>query len=471
WIAAGRVHDDPPARRRTTGALIAVTLLVPVLLLGTFLLARAGGRQRGLTIMNPGAVFYEGNGPGATGLTRFAPPAVLALEAADRSGYDYGHVAYRRVAAFALAAPSTTVSAAVSNRYWTRLAWEGIRARQGRALARFARKAALALGPYEAHDLVPAEQLDRRLRRRLPWGFFVPLVALPWIALAGAGRRRELAGPLAVAALAFAVQVALYASARQRLPLALALWIIGPVLAADLARGRLTSAVRPALVVFLGLAVALGCAGLSARPALLYQRGWADALGPEPPSVGARLTAWSEGRGLRNGLARDARRLDAGIRLAKAGRSGQSLHVLAPLAGRGEDLTGADARVGVAEYWLARDLLALGHREPAAQAARDALAIRPEDPRVAALALRLARPRGAPEPAAWRPPGTDPVSAAIARAGAAAADGDPAAAHAILRPLVARFPELDAAPSASAATAAPASAPARPARRDGAPRS
>ncbi len=127
--------------------------------------------------------------------------------------------------------------------------------------------------------------------------------------------------------------------------------------------------------------------------------------------------------------------------------------------------------MGVAEYWLARDLLALGRRDAAAQAAMDALAIRPEDPRIAALAMRLARPRGAPEPAAWRPPGVDPVSAALARASAAAADGDPAAAKAILRPLVPAFPELAAAsmrrtgPTAAGAAAADlrATAPLRPA--------
>ncbi len=333
WMASGRTTRDSPARRREIVALVVLTLLVPVLLLGAFLFSRSADRRRGFMIMDPGAVFYEGNGPGATGLIRFAPPAILALEDAATSAYDYGHVAYRRIATSALAPGGEPVSPTASNRYWTQLGWEGIRARPGRALARWARKTTIALGPYEAHDLLAAEQLDRRLRPRLPWGFVLPLVALPWIVFASAERRRELAGPLLVAALAFAVQVGLYASARQRLPLALALWIVGPVLAADLVRGRLKTAVRPTLVALLGVAVALGCAGLSARPALLYDRGWTNALGPEPPSLGARLTAWSEGRGLRRGLARDARRFDAGVR-ARTGRASRPVAPRPGAAGR-----------------------------------------------------------------------------------------------------------------------------------------
>src|SRR5271166_6576505 len=95
-----------------------------------------------------------------------------------------------------------------ANRYWTGLAWEAMAARPWEAARRFARKALLALAPYEGHDLLLAERLDRRLRRWLPWGFALPLLALPWVPLARRGRLAELAGPLAVAALAFAVQAA-----------------------------------------------------------------------------------------------------------------------------------------------------------------------------------------------------------------------------------------------------------------------
>jgi hypothetical protein len=433
WMTAGR-----PLRGRGL-TLAGVTLLVPAALVVPLLVSRA--RAIGVpTIMDPGAVFYEGNAPGAIGLIRFAPQALVALEHAHGEAYDYGHVAYRRIAAAALGRPVT--SSSLSNRYWTGLGLESLRAWPGRALARFVRKAALALSPYEGHDLEAAEQLDRRLRPRLPWGFFLPLLALPWIALATPERRRQLAGPLAIAALAFAVQTALYASARQRLPLALALWIVGPVLASDLARGRLTAAVRPALAVLFGIAVAIGLSAATARYALLDQLGWDAALGPEPPSLGGRLVALGQGRAFRPELLASARRFAAGVALAEKGHPVDSLRLLAPLLGTGRDLTIDEKEAGVPEYWAARDLLALGDRRRATLAAQAARAIRPDDPRVAALALRLGRPRGAPEPAAWRLPGTDPVSATLARAQAAAVDGDRPGALALLRPLAEGFPEI-----------------------------
>ncbi|MEA2693744.1 MAG: hypothetical protein QOJ16_3131 [Acidobacteriota bacterium] len=439
WLAAGRL---PRERLRMAG----VVLLIPALLVVPLLISRA--LATGVpTIMDPGAVFYEGNAPGAIGLIRFAPPAVFTLESANGKAYDYGHVAYRRIAAAGIGginigAMSRSVPSSVSNRYWTGLGFESLRAWPGRALARFVRKAALALSPYEGQDLESAEKLDRHLRPRLPWGFFLPLISLPWIALASPERRRQLAGPLCIAALAFAVQTALYASARQRLPLALALWIVGPVLAADLLRGRLTAAVRPGLAVLLGVAVALGLSAATARYALLDQLGWDAALGPEPPSLGGRLVALGQGRAFRPELLASARRFAAGVDLAERGHPTESLQTLAPLLGTGGDWTIDEKEVGVPEYWAARDLLALGDRGRAALAAKAAQAIRPDDPRVAALALRLERPKGAPEPAAWRPPGTDPVSATLARAQAAVADGDQAGALALLRPLAGAFPEL-----------------------------
>jgi len=431
WTTPGR-----PRRERLR--LAAVTFLVPAILVVPLLISRA--RATGVpTIMNPGAVFYEGNGPGATGLTRFAPVAVVALERAHGEAADYAHVAYRRIAAAALGRP---VTPSISNRYWTGLAFESLRAFPGRSLTRFFRKAALALSPYEGQDLSIAEQLDRRLRPRLPWGFFLPLIALPWIFLTSRERRRELAGPLVIAFLAFAVQVALYASARQRLPLALALWIIGPVLAADLVRGRLNAAIRPALALLLGIAAALGLAAAGARYALLDQLGWDGVLGPEPPSLGSRLMAIGQGRAFRPELARSARRFGAAVALAEAGRPADALRALAPLVGAGRDFTIDDKEIGVPEYWAARDLLALGDRARAAQAAEAARTTRPDDPRVAALALRLSRPRGAPEPVTWSLPGIDPVSAILARVQAAAADCDRAAAAALLRSLPGRLPEI-----------------------------
>jgi len=211
WMGAAA----PPGRPRRAARRLVWTaaLAVAAAVVGPPLVARA--RVTGVpAIMNPGAVFYEGNGPGATGLTRFAPPAVIQLERAHRESADYGHVAYRRIAS---AVAGRTLDPLAANRYWTGLAWEVIAARPLAAARRCGRKALLALAPYEGHDLSIAERLDRRLRRWLPWGFAMPLLALPWLPLSRRGRLAELAGPLAVAALAFAVQAAVYASARQRL--------------------------------------------------------------------------------------------------------------------------------------------------------------------------------------------------------------------------------------------------------------
>jgi hypothetical protein len=447
------------AHRRAWLAAVAACAVV----LGPPVWARA--RATGWpTIMNPGAVFYEGNGPGATGLTRFAPVAVIELERAHRESIDYGHVAYRRIATFvasagsvgsaAMAAPAAPgaapasasarpLSVAAVNRYWTGLAWEGMAASPGDAARRFGRKALMAVMPYEGHDLIVAERLDRRLRLWLPWGFAVPLLALPWAMLARRERILEMLGPLALAALAWAVQVATYASARQRLPLALALWVLLPPLLADALGGGLRARVRPALAVLAGVCVTLGLAAATARVAVLDQAGWDDLLGPRPPAPGEQVAALQDGRLFRPRLRQAAERLAAAVDLSRRRRPADSLRLLEPLVGGGADLTSDDRKVGVAEYWAALDLLALGERSQAAAAAGAAAAVRPQDPRLAALALQLAAPPGAPpREGFWRPPGCDPASARLAQAAAAAADHDRPAFLAALAPLGAALPEL-----------------------------
>ncbi|MBV8202743.1 MAG: hypothetical protein JOZ15_19170, partial [Acidobacteria bacterium] len=449
WMAEAAPRGR--SRSRTRQLVWIAAAMVAAAVVGPPLVARA--RVTGVpAIMNPGAVFYEGNGPGATGLTRFAPPAVIQLERAHRESVDYGHVAYRRIAS---AAAGRQLDPFAANRYWTGLAWEALAARPAAAAWRWGRKALLALAPYEGHDLLIAEQLDRRLRHWLPWGFAVPLLALPWLPLARRGRLGELAGPLSVAALACAVQVAVYASARQRLPAALALWVVLPALAADLARGRTSAAVRPWLAVLLGIGVALGLAAATARVAVLDQLGWDRLLGWQRAGLGEALCAMQDGRVLRPRLWRQATLLAGGVALARQGRPAESLRALAPLLDGRDDYTSDDREVLVPQYWAALDLLAARDRARAARMAALAAAVRPEDARVAALAWRLASPRNAIAPPTagaagaagaggtlWRPPGCDPVSARMALAAAAAADGDRAGALAWLRPLAEDFPEL-----------------------------
>jgi hypothetical protein len=318
-------------------------------------------------------------------------------------------------------------------------------ARPAAALRLLGRKALMALMPYEGQDLSIAEGLDRRLRRLLPWGFALPLVALPWVALAGRARLAALAGPLALAALSWVVQVAIYASARQRLPLALALWLVFGVLAADLVRGRLRAAVRPLLAVALGACVALGAAAATARIAVLDQVGWDELLGRAAPGLGETLCAVADGRAFRPRMREAAERLAAAVALSRRRQPAAALALLAPLIGAGLDLTSDDRKVGAPDYWAALDLLAAGRREEAAAAAGAAAAVRPGDARVVALARRLAARRGAPPPSPSPPAvpaGCDPASARLALAAAAAADHDRAAALALLLPLDGGLPEL-----------------------------
>ncbi len=451
WIAAAAPRDGGRGRRWTfwaarfwiAAAAVAALLVLPLLV------ARAAATGAP-TLMNPGAVFYEGNGPGAVGLTRFAPPAVVELERAHPESVDYGHVAYRQIAGWATGgtgAVGRRLRPAAANRYWTGLACEAMAAAPHRAAARFLRKAALALGPYEAHDLLPAEALDRRVRRLLPTGFALLLLALPWLPFARRERLADLAGPLAVGLLALAVQVATYASARQRLPLAVALWIAGPVLAADLSGGRLRGGLKPAAGLLLGLCAALWLGQAGARWALLDQLGWDLTVGPERPGIGARvatIVAVEEGRALRPALERAARRFQVGVGLARGGHPAESLAALAPLAAAGEDFTVDEKEIGLPAYWAALDLAALGDRPRASRAAAAAVAARPDDPRVRALARAMATP---PEEllrtaGAWRPPGVDPASARLDLARAAGALGERRLALAILAPLLDAFPEL-----------------------------
>jgi hypothetical protein len=446
--ADATVKNGTPGRRSHSRWLWAAALLVPVVVVGPPVLARA--RATGVpTIMNPGAVLYEGNGPGATGLTRFAPPAVIELERAHRESIDYGHVAYRRIAALALGHP---VGPPAANRYWTALAVQAAAARPAAALRLLGRKALMALMPYEGHDLRIAEQLDRRLRPWLPWGFALPLATLPWLVFTRRRRLVDLAGPLAIVALAVAVQTVTYASARQRLPAALALWIVGPALASDLLSRRLRAAlsrrprtaVRPVAALLVGIGLVLCLAAATSRVAVLDQAGWDGVLGREPRSAGTWLCAAADGRLLRPGLAREAEDLGAGIDLYGERRPAEALRRLAPLLGHGSDLTVDDRRAGVPDYWAALALLALGRRPEAAAMAEAASAARPEDERIGALALRLSSPAAAfaRRGDSWRPPGADPASVRMALGAAAVADGDGAAALALWQPLAASLPEL-----------------------------
>ncbi len=398
WIASSG------GRLRERARLAAVLLMAAGAPVGAFAIASAS-EGRATVVMNPGPVFYEGNGPAATGLTRCAPLAVQWIEREHPESVDHAHVAYRAIAAAAGATPGDGGGA---NRWWFDRALDGARAQPAAFCRRLLVKAMHALSPREFHDLRITEDLQRRVTAVLPWGFGILSLGLVWLPLARRARWMSLLGPLSVAGLAWLMQVAFYCSARQRLGLATALLIITPVLAADLARRHLTLTVRPAVALGAACVLAVAVTFAGGRAAWLDATGW-DATGvARARGPGAALAACFDGRALRPaGERAELAGLLDGIEAFRA--RGDLPPDFARLAGRGLDATSDDRTVAVPEFWLA---LASSGDERARWAER-ALAVRPHDPLVEALVRSSGR---WPDGAAWPSPGVDPVTAACALA-------------------------------------------------------
>ncbi len=419
WLAAAA-----PARRRiglvVTGAAVGAALLgAPVV--------RRLATTGTVILMNPGPVFFEGNGPlAATGLAQ-APPLVKLLEASVAGQADWAHVAYRQIAAAALGHP---VGAGEANRYWTSLAFETLGRQEPSALAaRFGYKALIAVSPPEIHDLAEAAELDRRLRSTIPWGFAVLLALLPLAARGRSPSFSVVAGPLAIAAVALLVQVVFYPSARQRLPLALGLICALPP--------ALRSA-DPRRSVWPGLATGLllvAATGLAAAPASVLAEARASLLlGAPRATPGERLAAFLDGRAWRPRL---ARMIDDVVlaneqdpRELRAERFNETVHA-------GPAWLRARAR-----YLRARADVEAGQRDAATSEAMLATALDPGFLPAAAL-RRVLADRSVDPTFGFRPPGWDPLSArlAIVQEVAVVAGGGRAAA--LARPLVTALPDLD----------------------------
>ncbi len=381
-----------------------------------------------LVLMDPGPVFYEGNGPQALGAPGADPELVKRLETLRAEGSDWGHVAYRELA---VAGGASSGHSAESNRFWAKLALDYTRAEPARAARRFLAKAVYALGPYEFHDLPEAEELDRRLRRALPWGFSM-LVVMFIASLPGLPRAAPaLAGAAALGLLSLAVQVAFYASARQRLPLALAVLVLGPV-----ALSRLAGRPRRHLMLAAGLAVvaAAGLAWHTAPLASFRHAQLSTVLGPAPP---APLAAWLEGRVWRRGAAVAAERvvLADQSRLHEDSRALETY--LAPALASDVLWLRGRARLHLARHHAAR-----GAHEVAIDLACRAAAEAPQVLFAAALCAAGRRTPHGDVPADWRPRGVDPTSARFALALALVALGDRDAAVRVATPALAAFPEL-----------------------------
>ncbi len=421
WVACAK----PGGRRIERAAAVllgAVVVPVPILALG-------GKATGGVALMNPGPVFYEGNGPQASGAPGVQPELVKRLEALRGEGGDWAHVAYRQLAAVAM---GREVTSAESNRFWTYLALEYLRDDPVRALRQFLSKACYALSPHEFHDLPEAEELDRRLRRRLPWGFGVLLV-LAVVGLPGAVRTAGGAwlGPLLVAMVSLGVQVVFYASARQRLPLALAMLVLAAGGLAGLAGvpGR-----RVGAFAYAGVAVVLAASWLSAPLAAFRSARFSTLLGPPPP---APVAAWLDGRAWRPGVALAAERAVLAEEWQPQGEGGRLERFLAPALASGVPWLRGQARLSLALDRAARKEVG----ETVAAACRAAT----ETPGVVLARALCAAGQGVPgtgEDGTWRPAGVDPASARLALARALVILGEPSAAVRVAAPLLAAFPEL-----------------------------
>jgi len=421
WTAGGAGGRD----RRSILAATAAAVLVLAAFAGPRL-ARTGN----LAVMDPGTVFYEGNGPRAVWGMYTPPGLVERLQAASREP-DAAHVVYRRLAEAELGRPLTRTRA---NRYWAGLAVDAIVHRPGRAAVRFLHKAILAVAPAELHDLVNALDFDRRVRRRLPWGWGVVFLAAAALGPGIAKRRRELAGPLSIAALAWAVQVVFYPSARQRLPLALALVVAAAAALPVHAGGRR----RPAAAA-VGLLLLVIVTWVSAPPAVYQEARLGSGLAPLPPGAGGRAAAFLDGRSWRPRGGRTARLVVAAGDAFRGGRFlGSSDPLVVALLGAAAGPAWLRAR---ADCWLARAALVDGDRGRAARLAGDAARL---DPGLvdAAAAVRALVDGACPGPAlaAKPPPGVDALDFRFAVAEWSLLAHGPGCARRVAGPLLAAFP-------------------------------
>ena len=385
-------------------------------------------------IMNPGPVLWEGNHPGTLGAVGEAPELVKLAEAGTGAEGDFAHVVYRRVAA---AAAGGEPDAAASNRYWSGLAREHARARPGEALRTLARKALLALGPYELHDLPEAEEADRRLRRVLPWGFGVLLALAPLLGGAWRERRAMLICPLAIAVLALATQVVFYASARQRLPLALALLLAAPI---ALAGSASAAPGRPFALIAAGGALVAAVAWVAAPVAALREGAMSLGLGA-PGGGGEAAAAWLDGRAWRP----DERRAADEVLLAAARwRTGDRRGVEERLERLANGVgTGSPWVRSRAACWLARAAAERGDLAAARRWSGAAVAAWPGSLEAHALTEALSRPEHAELGClGWRPQGVDPLSACFALAREVVGISGPAAGERVAAPALAVFPAL-----------------------------
>lgn len=405
-------------------AVAAALVLAPVL-------GRQLARFGTLTVMDPGTVLYEGNGPQSSAGVYSPPLVVKALERQSGEA-DSAHVEYRRVASAAAGAP---LSSGEVNRFWIRLAVEGMRDAPVAAGRRLLSKCLLAVAPYEIHDLANAADLDRKLRRWIPWGFLPLLVGLLMVVPELPARWRTVLGPLAVIALVWAVQIVFYPSARYRLPLALGALVVGPTLAAGAKARRLRTAAG------LALAGSILVTWVAAPVAAEHEAVVSSWLGPTRSGPGERAAALLDGRSWRPEVGRLA---DALVLLGERGWPPESVRWAGLLRRHGDCAGGVpDWMCGRAAYGMARISVGQGRRDEALRWAKLAAARAPGDAAAVALERLLAAGR-CPDrwEDAWRVPGISEQEMRFAVARESLQLYGPACARGMAGPLIETFPEL-----------------------------
>ncbi len=434
WIAS--IAKTARAWKATAAVGLSLLVITPTVV-GHY-------RESGSPIfMDPGPAFYEGNGPLATGLTAADPELVGRLEAMQPAGNaDYLHVGYRRIAAAELGHP---VSAGESNRYWMGLALESMRSFAAAAFSRNCLKVAFAISPYEAHDLINAEDFDRQLRKILPWGFSVILVGLPFALLLDRRDWAMLAGPVTIGILVIAVQLLFYASARQRLPLALPGIMAVAAGASQITRRHSSFVARPLGLSVAGLGIFFALAWVTSPAQWQLETELRAFFGSPAVPERSLLSDILDGRALRPEARKAAILALDGRARYLSGQFAESLSTMEPVTSG--TLSGSRTSRKDAFYWSARASLALGDVPRAKQSSRQAMSVLPQDVRSRALWLALNwKDESVSEARSWRPPGVDSVSARIALARELSYAGRRDLAVQLASGLAAQFPELAAKP-------------------------
>ena len=318
---------------------------------------------------------------------------------------------------------------------------ESMRSFPAATLLRDCRKLAFAMSPYEAHDLINALDFDRRLRSRLPWEYAAILIGLPFSMLL---RRRDwgqLAGPVTIGALVIAIQVVFYASARQRLPLALP-GIMAVAGIAKLLRHDASRASAALRLLGAGLALFLGLAWLTSPAQWQIEPGFSPIASDHPSNRTDRLsrTFWTAERFVqKRSRQRSSRRM--AVRFTLRGEFADALKTMEPVTSGA--LSASPVSRKDASFWSARASLALDDRARAKRFARQAIAALPMDLRSQALWLALDwNRRDIGDGMAWRPSGADSVSARVALARELSFNGHRDVALRLTATVVSGFPEL-----------------------------